>query len=399
MSSYRKFWNQLFLDEHEDFMMIYNGLLLFSFLVFMALTFKLWGIERSYPMVAYFEIFDVPLIIHQVLSASLLLSLIWGFFSKKAWTLLLSVVLMICLGLTDALRIQPYLYELSLLIGLLGLYRLKLKSFDRDQWLLASQLVIAGLYIWAGIYKINAHFFTGTLPWIMSPLVNLLPDWEEGITLISMAAPFFEILLGLALLSKKLRPFAVWAAALFHIFILFLIGPFGLGWNSTVWFWDFLQILLVFVLFYPDRLGSFKNLLSIRKSLITAAVALLVLVMPALAFLNHWPHYMSSSVYTGTDIRAYLLFDEYVLKSLPTEMQRMTTENTNSGYQISFLDWTLTSNNAAPVPELWSYMKMFLDYCAEYQQQGEFSMALITKPSLFEEGVEQSQVSCPGAAG
>ncbi len=353
MSSFRKFWSGFFLDEHEEYLMIYKGLLICSFLIFVALTINIWGMERAYPLVPYFSFLEVPLSYHLYVSGALVASLLWGLFSKKSAPLLVASVLMVVLGLLDSLRVQPYLYELALLISLLGVYRLKLKSFGRDQWLLASQLVIAGLYIWAGVYKLNAHFFTGTLPWIMSPLVSLVPDWEQGISLVSKFAPFFEIFLGVALMTKTFRTSAVWSAAVFHFFILFLIGPFGLAWNSTVWFWDFLQILLVFILFYPDTLSRFSGLSMVRKSLVSMVVTLLVMVLPVLSFFSLWPQYLSSAVYTGSDIRAYLLFDEYVLKSLPTEMQRMTTENTNTGYQISFLDWASAMSTDSKETSAW----------------------------------------------
>jgi Na+-transporting NADH:ubiquinone oxidoreductase subunit NqrB len=141
-----------------------------------------------------------------------------------------------------------------------------------------------------------------------------LPGWA-GFALLSgaYAVPVVETAIGLGLLTRRFRKFAVIGALLMHAFIMLCVGPLGNDHNTVVWPWNFAMSAFVLILFWraPDEPSPSTILKPGRNlspgSALRAVVLVLFAFMPLFNFFGLWDSYLSSSLYSGASKQAYVL--------------------------------------------------------------------------------------------
>lgn len=228
------------------------------------------------------------------------------------WLAVVALALATFLVLGDISRLQPWFYQYSFMLAAFCLYGLgRIGALDA---LNACRLIVIATYFWSGLQKANARFFESTYPWLVEPLTEHLPDWA-GSALLSgaYAVPAIEAAIGLGLLTRRFRKPAVIGALSMHAFIMLSVGPLGHDWNTVVWPWNFAMCAFVLILFWrsPDD-PTPSTILSPGRSLSPGAalrVAVLVLFafLPLFNFFGLWDSYLSSSLYSGTTERGYVL--------------------------------------------------------------------------------------------
>jgi len=214
--------------------------------------------------------------------------------------------------LEDESRLQPWFYQYSFMLAALCLYGWG--RIGASDALNTCRLIVVAIYFWSGLQKANVSFFEVTYPWLVEPLTSRLPDWA-GSALLSgaYAVPVVETAIGLGLLTRRFRKFAVIGALSMHAFIMLCVGPLGSAYNTVVWPWNFAMSAFVVILFWraPDEpspltiLGPGRNLSP--GFALRAAVLVLFAVMPLFNFFGLWDSYLSSSLYSGASKRAYVL--------------------------------------------------------------------------------------------
>ena len=214
--------------------------------------------------------------------------------------------------LEDESRLQPWFYQYSFMLAAFCLYGWgRMGASDAFN---TCRLIVAATYFWSGLQKANAGFFEGTYPWLVEPLTSWLPGWA-GSTLLSgaYAVPVLETAIGLGLLTRRFRKFAVIGALLMHAFIMLCVGPLGSDHNTVVWPWNFAMSAFVLILFWraPDE-PSPSTILEPGRNLspgsaLRAAVLVLFAFMPLFNFFGLWDSYLSSSLYSGASKQAYVL--------------------------------------------------------------------------------------------
>jgi hypothetical protein len=214
--------------------------------------------------------------------------------------------------LEDESRLQPWFYQYSFMLAAFCFYGWG--RIGTSDALNACRLIVAATYFWSGLQKANAGFFEITYPWLVEPLTAWLPDWA-GSALLSgaYAVPVVEAVIGLGLLTRRFRKPAVVGALSMHAFIMLSVGPLGQDHNTVVWPWNFAMSAFVVILFWraPDEpspltlLGPGRNLSP--GSALRATVLVLFAFMPLFSFFGLWDSYLSSSLYSGANKRAYVL--------------------------------------------------------------------------------------------
>lgn len=176
------------------------------------------------------------------------------------------------------------------------------------------RLIVVATYFWSGLQKANAGFFEGTYPWLVEPLTSWLPGWADSALLWgAYAVPVVEAVIGLRLLTRRFRKFAVIGAIAMHAFIMLCVGPLGSTYNTVVWPWNVAMSAFVVILFWraPDESSPSMILVPGRSfslgSALRAAVLVLFAFMPLFNFFGLWDSYLSSSLYSGASKRAYVL--------------------------------------------------------------------------------------------
>jgi hypothetical protein len=216
------------------------------------------------------------------------------------------------LVLGDISRLQPWLYQYSFM--LLALYLYGWGRVGTQDALNACRLIVVATYFWSGLQKANAGFFERTYPWLVGPLTEQLPGWA-GSALLSGAyvVPVVEVMIGVGLLTHRLRKLAVAGAVLTHAFIMICVGPWGHDYNTVVWPWNFAMVAFVLVMFWrpPDEPSPLAILVPSRTLSLGSALRVAVLVMfafmPFLSFFGLWDSYLSSSLYSGATKRGDVL--------------------------------------------------------------------------------------------
>jgi hypothetical protein len=214
--------------------------------------------------------------------------------------------------LEDESRLQPWFYQYSFMLAAFCLYGWgRMGASDAFN---TCRLIVASTYFWSGLQKANAGFFEVTYPRLVEPLTSWLPGWA-GFALLSgaYAVPVAETAIGLGLLTRRFRKFAIIGALLMHAFIMLCVGPLGSDHNTVVWPWNFAMSAFVLILFWraPDE-PSPSTILEPGRNLspgsaLRAAVLVLFAFMPLFNFFGLWDSYLSSSLYSGASKQAYVL--------------------------------------------------------------------------------------------
>src|SRR5262245_43791034 len=133
---------------------------------------KLWRTERHYPHVPVWDgLPTIPAPWDGVIYGVMLLLLVLAALPLRwRWPPLAFVVLAGIWNLWDQSRWQPWFYQYLFMLAALGLAR------DRAAGLNACRLIMAATYIWSGLQKVNFTFATDIYPWILEPVLPLLPE-------------------------------------------------------------------------------------------------------------------------------------------------------------------------------------------------------------------------------
>jgi hypothetical protein len=252
-----------------------------------ALSWPLWsGVNRSFPQIPLWGAPGLPEVASSLPLAGigllLLLLLLW----KPAARPIIRGVLVwfTLLALLDLNRLQPWLYCYLILWAL--------SLLDSTEALKGQQWAIAAIYVWGGIWKCTPYFAEDNFTWFCQTF-----SWTKPLgqfPALGYVAAVLETLLGLGLLWARTRRPAQIVCWAFHGFILLVISPLGLNWNTVVLPWNLAMIALVWTVFrYPGAINLPRRL---PAFFLTAWIW----VAPLLATIGWAPLAMAWTMYSNT---------------------------------------------------------------------------------------------------
>src|SRR5437867_4477926 len=165
---------------------------------------NLWLSSRTYPLAPVWE--GLPAIPYpgDWLWFGLLLVLVVAPLAmpRPAPFIFLFVVLAGLLAVWDQTRWQPWFYQYLFMFAVLGFAWRRPDDAERQEaGLNACRLIVASIYIWSGLQKVNVSFATDVHPYLMAPVLKLLPDaWHGWVNAAGWYVPFVETGIGLSLL-------------------------------------------------------------------------------------------------------------------------------------------------------------------------------------------------------
>ncbi len=263
----------------------------------MLLSAALWwpSTGRTFPVLPAFDAFSViPVQAAWVLSTLFCAACVLYAMGRLAASAFLPIVLSLAvlLCVLDLNRLQVWLW-LWVLLWLADWHGLRTGySANAQPWILAA------VYTLSGYSKLTPWFQTN-FDWLCEALALTRP--LVGNTTLAYATGLAEMAIGPLLLLPVTRTLGKWAATTLHLYILFMLGPLVLHWNSVVWPWNIAMIGMVWYAF------SGQN--AYRPALRPVPVALLVLawLMPLLNKKNLWPESMSWKMYANTHREASIV--------------------------------------------------------------------------------------------
>ncbi len=360
-----------------------TSIICIAFAVGIFLSFALWISTRTFPLVPAVQMlpqvsfpFDYVLCI-----ALLILLLITSCSAKKPRVLILCVVaLTTVLMLLDQSRLQPWAYQYLCMLVILGSFTWQKENREEQSTILhACRMIVAFVYIWSGIQKMNPFFMLDLYPWMISSVTDDIPHFAtEALLSCRWLIPFIESGIGIGLLYKKSREVSLVLAILMCAFIFWTIGPTGHNWNAVVWPWDVALLLLTLVLFAGGEAFSATTIITAPYTALQRIVLCAFCVLPVLSFWNLWDAYLSFAVYSGNVTTATIEIRDHVIESLPDEVRQHIGAGRNI---LTLTPWTMGELHITPYPEKRIYLAVGRYICSFADNPDDVQLTIHTPNS------------------
>jgi hypothetical protein len=363
------------------------------------LSSKLWVASRFFPTAPLSEFLPpIPASLDYIWFGTLWVCLFAMAIAPKPQLFIWTFILLVGgLSAWDQNRWQPWCYQYLFMIGALNCYPWGRVDATRQEAVLnVCRLVVASIYFWSGVQKMNVIFFEETFPWMLDPLTeNIAPPMREIVHSAGYAVPFIESAIGLALLTQIFRAMAIGLAIAMHVFILLCMGPLGQNWNTIVWPWNLAMILFVLILFVQTRELSLRAILFARNFLWHKVALLLFGVMPFFSFFNLWDSYLSSALYSGNITKAYLFVEENIREKLPPEVQKFAQKTgSRMGYKLDIVHWANQEIGVLPYPEARIYRQIARQICGYAEKASDVMLIIQSKPNWLSGASTTSSYDC-----
>ena len=348
------------------------------------LSTRLWTGYRSYPLTPVFEgLPAVPSPVEGIWFISLLLLLTAIVVVRRPRKYIIAFAALAgLLSLFDQSRWQPWFYQYLFMFVALALYPWgEQDPKKREVTLNVCRLVVASIYLWSGLQKLNASFVENFFPGLFEPLSVLLPGpSEEMFYSLGIVVPFIEAGIGVGLLTRRFRNAAVVLALGTHVFILFSLGSFGHDWNTVVWPWNLAMTAFVVILFWRSGSFSARDVLIPRTSLFHGLVLLLFGFMPLFSFFGLWDSYLSASLYSGNNKIATIHVSDNVKDGLPeTVRDLVSASEADDANVVDIFGWSFEELNVPPYPEDRVFKNVARRVCEHAEEPSEVTLTVEEK--------------------
>ncbi len=325
------------------------------------ISWKVWIKDRQFPLVPVFDWLNWPSLFHYILfvcSIALIVFLVFKPFNKIILIALLITELLSCVA--DQNRWQPweYQYLFSILICIINFK-------DHKKIIGCIAFVMAATYIYSGIGKLNEGYLTLVWENIFLKKIFKVSETSMQQSIVHYAGyitAIAETIFAAGLFFSKTKKTAAWGMIFMHLLILYAIGPLGINYNTVVWPWNILMILLLYIVFIKNQS------LPINMALLWQGWNKVVLIcwgiLPALNYVGLWDSYLSSRLYSGgLPLMAICLKDAGEIDELQPYLSKKDTYHLcNGAAMVNMQIWAMKEMNVPPYPEMRVYKKVEADW-------------------------------------
>jgi hypothetical protein len=307
---------------------------------------------------------------------------------RPRWWAAAATVLALILAADDQSRWQPWFYQYGFMLAALAVAR------DTDDALGAWRAVLAGLYLWSGIQKLNFTFMTNIFPWLVEPLTSVLPAGLQRVVLGGwMVVPVLEIAVAVGLLVPRLRKAAVPVAVAIHVVVLGLLGPLAHATNAVVWPWNAAMAALVALLFWGGGVPPATVLVPRRLGAHAAALALFG-ILPVLSFFGRWDAYLSGALYSGNLNVAAVSINDSVVARLPDVARRHVARNRVGANVLDVWEWSMDELAVPSYPENRVFRAVARDVCRLARDPTDVVLVVFGRPGMLTGQREITRSDC-----
>lgn len=326
---------------------------LVGLLLSILLSVNLWAGDRWFPKTTMIDNYIGMPAPYDYLHLIILIGLIlYSFNSQKKYPSLILILFCIYLCFDDQNRLQPWFYNYVLILFILLFYKNRVDEPNNYTTVFISlQLLVSLIYIFSGIQKMNIFFVPNTFEWMVHSFDTFLSKRQINLLIkFGYIVPYLEMSLGLGLLIKPLRFIILPLVILMHLFILLMLGPHGNDYNSVIWPWNIMMILLVLLLFAKVEKERFFDISFLFKGLSFYIVVTLMLIFPVFSLKNQYDSYLSSSLYSSNLNDCQLILSHKAYHNLPYYIRRYCL--IKGDYHILYIKkWSQDELNVPCVPE------------------------------------------------
>ncbi len=319
------------------------------------LSVRLWTAGRFFPHVPVFK--NLPAIPPSLETALFILTI--GLLtlvlvsSRPRRYIFCALTLLAFFALFDQMRWQPWFTLYFCLLILLGLFTWQFRDTEKRLAVLnTSRLVVASVYFYSGLQKVNLVFMSVVFPWMVEPFAKFFPGPLHVLPiLLGVAIPFLEMGIGVGLLTRRFRSAAMLLAMGMLGFVLLTLGPFGHNWNSVVWPWNIAMALFVIILFWRTEDFSFRDTFEVKHFPFQKVLFVFFVILPMLSFFNLWDSYPSSELYSEDNSQSPLFISDAVRQQLPDTAQPHVIRTGTDKYVLDYYHWSFSELNVPIYPE------------------------------------------------
>lgn len=297
------------------------------------------------------------------------------------------------LALWDQSRWQPWCYQYYFMLAALALFPWSDGGERVDERRVAAldacRLVVAGTYFWSGVHKLSPGF-EGTMLLVLGrqlPLALAAPLAAAS----AFVVPAVEMLIGVALLTRRFRDAAVVLALSTHAAVLLMLVPSGA--NTVVWPWNVAMAAAVVALFWRARGELARSPLATLRRPLNLAVAALFVVMPALGLVGLWDSYLSAALYSGGTKQAHVRFDEQTWSRLPAGARRASRRE-GGGYALNISGWSQLELNVPAYPEERLFQRAARGVCERSGAREEVRLVIEQRPRWWGDAGHTNTLDC-----
>jgi len=334
----------------------------------LVLSATLWLSARWYPLTPISAALpSIPPPIDLWLFLLLLVLAVAVLVSSSRWPALALVGLIGVLCLWDQSRWQPWVYQYTFMLAALALAPRAVSGPTRASVALDTcRFIVASLYVWSGLQKLNAGFVLEVVPYLSGPLVA---RFSESATTLSYALGLsiavFEAGIGAGLLTRSCRHGAVLGAVIMHLAIIVALGPWGRDWNRVILPWNVAMIGMVSILFWRIGAVTARDIFWPAPGARAVHVLVVVLfgVMPLLSLADAWDSYLSWSLYSGNTRRADIAIADAARPAIPPEIRRYVEPAVPGWSVLAFETWSMGELHVPPYPETRVFLNVARSLC------------------------------------
>jgi hypothetical protein len=339
------------------------------------------------------------------LSFLLLIALLLSLFSTRSRYLLAVVVLTSFLVLLDVTRLQPWVYQYVLMITTFSFSRMRRAELNKETTIAtiiaSNQIIVASLYFWSGVQKLNWTFAHEVLPGLLE---DAGLDLHSSLTLsrLAIAIALIEALTGVGLLVRRSRQIAVVLAVALHLSVLVLL--ILARRNTVVWPWNLAMLSIVPILFW--RIGDSparKELWRWRKSdavnYLPKAVVVLCVLAPAFSFAGWWDLYLSGALYAGNAPVGVVRINDQVRAQISEIAKEQIFTSSRSQLMLPLPQWSEVELNVPPYPEVRAYRQLTLQICTMTNNSEGIELIIKSRPYLRDGSYTVKRDNCQTLTG
>lgn len=264
-------------------------------------TWRLWTSHRTFPTAPVFDfLYQIPGYVQDGLFLSGIMLLIIQLLRPSLRS---SAMILIAVELLNAMfdqnRWQPWEYQFVCVMTLLVISR-------KYNWFPVYVFIMGCIYTYSGLQKFDPRFVS--LVWDRMMLQQFFHapkafSHQPFIYNAGYMLALTEFILGFLFFFRVWRKRAAIGLLLMHLYILMVLGPWGIQYNPSVWPWNLLMMCcLILVTLQKQQESVLPEIRRIRNSWIL----LLWGILPVFNFAGYWDHYLSMSLYSGKSPKGYI---------------------------------------------------------------------------------------------
>ena len=289
------------------------------------------------------------------------------------------------------MRLQPWVYQYFLLLVIIALN----DESDSSQTLGLAQIIVAGLYFWSGVQKLNFTFSHETLPVLLAPLKDFLP-LEMPFVFLGISIALTESLIGIGLFFRRTRNLSVVLAVVMHAVILALL--ILKNYNHIVWIWNAALIAMVVILFWKSDVSIRRTFtVSHSKSWKTISAKFIViaaLLLPVLSFAGWWDSYLSGALYSGNTAVGVVRINDALYEKLPPKAQKSVFQTKSGEKILPFVEWAIAEFNVPAYPAQRVFKQSAGEVCRLTNDKNGIELIIKQRPAILDGSFELSRISC-----